>query len=492
VIAVSAVSAAVLLLVVFGAGWTARWNWLSLILVLLNCILWTLPLVSQLVARRLDPFHPLIYAALFFGIPMVVFRGAVLALGRDSYVLTATGDFHHYLNLALTWAAVGWLSVLAGFYLPLAARLGSRMKLLPRFMSQQVPQTSSIAAVLVIGLLINLLLLWEGAYGSALSEFPGDLTFVSVFRALGQWFLMGWFLVVFASARVERPGGWLALLLCAGALALGQALLSGSRALFFTFMIVAAAAAFYARSPRTSFRWAMTCFAAAVAGLFAGMLLISQYRILRMAEFGTEPISVQETAGLMANALEDNSRLVIREQISLAVDRLIERLNSLDFLGVTLARAESLQASERVAGIDNNIVKDVVLSVIPRPLWPGKPVTGDFGLWFSRLYLDSPYLTWAGPSVFGDLYRNFGFTGIPAGMLLVGIYLRVIYEALIRRGTGGPMAPLLYFFLLHALNWEAAYSSFVTGGSRAAFTFVLLASSAWAADRLAAGKSAAR
>jgi hypothetical protein len=476
-ISLGAGAAAGLLVLICSAGLLSSWNWTSFLLIAANLVLWSVPIVIQLMKKRLDPFHPLCYAALFFGLPMVVVRGLVLSLSKEPAMLDISGDTILYLDMALTWTAVGWGFVLCGYYLPIAAQLGRKVTLLPRSLARRdVESVSSLVLILAAGVSINLLLLLEGSFGSSLSEFIGSLTFVSVFRAMNHWFFMGWFLVVFLAVRVGFRSAPLALLLVSGTLAIVQGLLSGSRGYIFTCMIVAAAAAFYAGPGRIRSKWVVAFFGAAIAALFLGFLLMSQYRVLRQQQFGIEPISIGETSELVRTAIEDSSRMGLEEQAAVASARMLERLNSLDLLGITLARAEVLKPVERSVGIDNNILKDIVLGFIPRPLWPEKPTTGDFGLWFSRLYLDSPYLTWSGPSVFGDLYRNFGYVGIPAGMLLIGIYLRTIYEALVVGGAGAPMGPLLYVFLLQSLNWEGAYSSFITAGSRDAFTFLVLTS----------------
>jgi hypothetical protein len=474
-ISLAAAATAGLLILICSAGLGSSWNWTSLLLVAVNLVLWSVPLVVQLMKKQLDPFHPLCYAALFFGLPMVVVRGLVLALSNDPAMLDISGDTVFYLDMALAWTAVGWGFVLCGYYLPISAQLGRKVTLLPRSLtSRHLESVSRLVPILAAGVLINLLLLWEGSFGSSLSEFIGNLTFVSVFRAMNHWFFMGWFLVVFFAVRAGFRSAPLALLLVSGTLAVAQGLLSGSRGYVFTCMIVAAAAAFYAGPGRIRSKWVVAFFGAAIAALFLGFLLMSQYRVLRQQQYGIEPISIKETSALVRAAIEDSSRMGLEEQAAAASARMLERLNSLDLLGITLARSEVLKPAERSVGIDNNILKDIMLGFIPRPLWPDKPTTGDFGLWFSRLYLDSPYLTWSGPSVFGDLYRNFGYAGIPAGMLLIGIYLRTIYGALVGGGAGTPMGPLLYVFLLQSLNWEGAYSSFITAGSRDAFTFVVL------------------
>jgi oligosaccharide repeat unit polymerase len=130
-----------------------------------------------------------------------------------------------------------------------------------------------------------------------------------------------------------------------------------------------------------------------------------------------------------------------------------------------------LKAAEDAVGISNNIVRETLFGFIPRPLWPGKPIVGDFGLWFSRLYLDLASLTSNGPTVFGDLYRNFGFLGIPFGLFILGLAFRVIYESLIVRGIPTPLNAVLYISLISVVNWEATISPVIANGLRVLFAF---------------------
>jgi hypothetical protein len=162
------------------------------------------------------------------------------------------------------------------------------------------------------------------------------------------------------------------------------------------------------------------------------------------------------------------------EHILQTKDVLFERLNAIELLAVTLARAEELKPAESAVGIDNNILRDLQAALIPRPFWPDKPIISNFGLWFSRLYLDSPYVTWSGPSMFGDLYRNFGIVGVPIGMLFLGFCLRILYECTIMRGISGPLVPMLYTFLLMTVNLEGGYSGFLLAGSRVLFSIAVL------------------
>jgi hypothetical protein len=70
----------------------------------------------------------------------------------------------------------------------------------------------------------------------------------------------------------------------------------------------------------------------------------------------------------------------------------------------------------------------IAISYVPRILWPGKPNTTT-GEWVSQTY-GSPYdfHTDVGPTWIGELYFNWGYTGVVLGMFVVGFLLRLIQE----------------------------------------------------------------
>ena len=211
----------------------------------------------------------------------------------------------------------------------------------------------------------------------------------------------------------------------------------------------------------------------ALIALVFGVLAISQFRDLRQESFGTATTSLRDTTDLLGQVWGQTRQAAVSEQTDYVLDRLLERFNSIELLGVTLTRADSLKHAESVAGISNNIVNEFLVGFIPRPLWPDKPTVGDFGLWFSRLYLDIDYLTSNAPSVFGDLYRNWGFLGIPIGMFVLGVYLRVIYESLIARGIRNPSPRCCILSSTEPSVGKEPFSSIFPNILRSLFSFTL-------------------
>jgi hypothetical protein len=233
-------------------------------------------------------------------------------------------------------------------------------------------------------------------------------------------------------------------------------------------------AVFYARYTRLELRRLIPFLAISLIALLIGVSVFTQFRNLRVRMYSDLPVSIEETISLMDGALQYSGGLLFNEQASFIGTSLLDRFVGIDTLGVTLARAESLKSAERAAGINDNIFNDLVVMFVPRMLWPGKPLVGEFGLVFTRIYLESPYRSSNGPTIFGDLYRNFKFLGVPIGMLIVGLYLRVLYGSLIQRGIHSPLGPLFYVSLYGTFNWEATYTPFITNGLRTLFVLVTM------------------
>lgn len=91
---------------------------------------------------------------------------------------------------------------------------------------------------------------------------------------------------------------------------------------------------------------------------------------------------------------------------------------------------------------------------IPRSVWPGKPQTS-LGAWVKG-DLFGQYVRNAGwpPGAVAEAYINFGYLGIPLVMLLIGAFLRFVYETCLPfLGTSLPVT-VLYSALIYRLGFN--------------------------------------
>jgi hypothetical protein len=78
----------------------------------------------------------------------------------------------------------------------------------------------------------------------------------------------------------------------------------------------------------------------------------------------------------------------------------------------------------------------IVLSYVPRIVWANKPDMS-IGQWVTDAFVARGLKSHTGPSWIGEFYFNFGWPGIALGMLVMGIWMRVVNEMFFQ-----PDAPL--------------------------------------------------
>lgn len=93
------------------------------------------------------------------------------------------------------------------------------------------------------------------------------------------------------------------------------------------------------------------------------------------------------------------------------------------------------------------IPETLAASLVPRVLWPGKPL-GDPGLEFTREYYGSDILTASAITPQGDLYRYGGWVTVVAGMAALGWLVRNLDDALDVRTPQAALALLLLWPVL--------------------------------------------
>ncbi len=88
-----------------------------------------------------------------------------------------------------------------------------------------------------------------------------------------------------------------------------------------------------------------------------------------------------------------------------------------------------------------------------------------FLLIYSDLYFNFSGNSYALTTV-GDLLRNYNPVGVPIGMLLMGIFLRVAYSALVENQKITIGRATAYYMFLVSLSYEGFYSTIFIYGTR--------------------------
>ena len=166
-------------------------------------------------------------------------------------------------------------------------------------------------------------------------------------------------------------------------------------------------------------------------------------------------VSLDQYADNIVDTFDQVGRFDLRNGLELGLIGLAERLDTLSSVAVVVSNYEQLAPYEESYGLDNNIWKDISTFFIPRIIWNEKPVASEPRK-YSDLYFNYGENSFAITPI-GDLVRNYGPIGVPIGMFLFGIVIRMMYRALVENQQKKIWRSTLYFMLLMAISYEGFY-----------------------------------
>lgn len=416
----------------------------------------SLPAFFLLSKGRFDPFHPLVFPAWSYFLPAFFVGGILLSFGLvEPYYLAYVDDERYYLPLTFVYIIVSYLGLIAGFSLPAGRRLGEIVaKRLPvwDWQTERMPIPGLI--LLGLGLLNTALAFTLGILGfQKVSErgiFDGTVFLLSLFFA--QATLLLWLYVfrnkTFGFTQIVVIGTLVIT-------SLGRAIFQGNRGMFLnTFIMIAFA--FILSGRKISLRTGSLGSAIAFIAVVFGMIYGTTFRSIKQDQ---SVISMDKYADVVASTFEQVGAKDINDGLTLGFLSLGERLESVSALGVIVSNYEKLAPYEELYGIDNNIWKDTTTFFIPRIVWPDKPVAIEPGK-YADLYFNFSENAFA-VTPMGDLLRNFGPFGVPAGMMFLGFLLRFIYATLQENQAFSYWRATLYYMILTAISYEGTYSLIV-------------------------------
>jgi len=188
--------------------------------------------------------------------------------------------------------------------------------------------------------------------------------------------------------------------------------------------------------------------------LIGGMIYGTTFRSVKESQ---EQVSIDQYATLVSNTFD---KLMDQDPGTILVNgfgALAERIDAVSSLAVVVSNYEALAPYEEAWGINNNIYVDTVTFFIPRVIWPDKPVSIEPSK-YADLYFNFSENSFT-ITPMGDLLRNFGPIGVPLGMILLGIILRVLYASLIEGWKFQFWrATLFYVIFMNAISFEGVYS----------------------------------
>jgi hypothetical protein len=166
--------------------------------------------------------------------------------------------------------------------------------------------------------------------------------------------------------------------------------------------------------------------------------------------------AVSAAPGIFQQAVVDQSALTV---IPNSVDYLLQRIREIDSPAIILQRTPS-----QIGFINPvQLVEAPVAGIVPRALWPGKPIMAT-GYQVSQEYYE------LGPTVknssaitpVGDLYRHGGWVPVLAGMFLLGCGVRLLDDTLDVRSNPHAIFLLILLFPVLVKN-EVDWVTLVSG-----------------------------
>ena len=426
------------------------------------------PSVYLVYKKKFDPFHPLVFAAWSYVFPAFILGGIILTFGwSEHYFLSFIEDQQYNLPLSLVYVAIGFLGLTIGYYLPVGVFAAKNVeKLLPNW--DWKPSEAWFPGILLMlaGVGVNILGFIQGLLGyqraDEINIFDGLLSFLFILLNEGTFLL---WLAIFQSKK-KTGIYYIVLVILILFLPFRMALLGSRSSLLIS--IIPIAMAFQYSGRRLKWQHSVIFGFILSVAVCIGVVYGTSFRNIKGSEARVSAGDYigQVSATLDYLAAEDTSRLAEQSARSLA-----ERIENLSSLGVVVANYEKLAPFEASYGLENNIINDLYTSFIPRFVWADKPTTSDARA-YSDLYFNYGENSFA-ITPFGDLLRNFGTVGISLGMMILGIYLRLIYTSLIDTPTPAMWKKVAYFPLLTVVSYEGFYAVIFPSVIRTCFILIV-------------------
>ncbi|MCA1590859.1 MAG: hypothetical protein LC734_10855, partial [Acidobacteria bacterium] len=236
---------------------------------------------------------------------------------------------------------------------------------------------------------------------------------------------------------------------------LAKALLSGNRGGLVN-VFLTAALAFLLAGRRLTVKQSVAAGAILVFCVLGGMIYGTTFRNVKGSE---ERVSFEEYSDNIFATFEQVGRGDLVSTVQFGLATFAERVDTLSSVAVVVSSYEQLAPYEESYGLDNNIWKDISTFFIPRVLWPDKPVASEARK-YSDLYFNYPDNSFAITPV-GDLLRNYGPLGVPIGMFMFGMLLRIIYRTLVEDQPRRVLRCAIYIMLLLAVSYEGFFGPLI-------------------------------
>ncbi len=413
------------------------------------------PSIYYVYKGTFDLFHPLVYGVWSYIFPAFIGGAFIITFGwTEVYFLAYIENPTIDLPLSLTYIVLGYIGVVIGFYLPINKYF---VKALNNYMPNWKWNLDDVwipgFLLIFAGIGMNILGLLQGLLGfqrvDQIGVFDGLIVYLTTLFTVG--FILLW-LAVF-QLKKKNAIYYLTVVVLILLIPLKMAL-QGSRSSLMLSIIPIAMAFWYSGR---KLRWQHTVVfsGALVLAIAIGIIYGTSFRNIKGSE---ARMDAGDYVGQVFETVEYLGRTDSTKILSDGVRALAERIDNLSSLAVVVSNYEKLEPYEESYGLKNNIYNDLRTSFIPRLVWIDKPTTSDPRA-YSDLYFNYSENSFA-ITPFGDLLRNYGVFGILLGMMIIGIYFRILYSYLIDTDEPRLWKKIAYFPLLTVFSYEAFYAVF--------------------------------
>lgn len=399
---------------------------------------------------------PIVFATWSYFFPAFVMGGLFFAFGwSQPYYLAFTQDIPYTLPLTVGLVALGFSGLVIGYFLPIGERIGAFFaKLLPTANYEPPKYIGPGLILLMLGIFNTVLAFVLGVFGyqraGEISSYDGLIYLTTLLWMQASFLLWN---VLFRKKQITVSSVIVFILLVSTALS--KALLAGNRGSALQVFIIVVCA--YVLSGRE-----LKAKQIAISGtlltvlLIAGMIYGTTFRNIKGGE---TQLGFDQYTENIGRTFDQIGKSDSAQSLQFGFDRLTERLDILTTLSVVVSNYEQLAPYEEAYDLDNNIWKDMTVFLVPRVVWKEKPSASDPRR-YSDLYFNQGDTSFAITPI-GDLLRNFGIVGIPIGMLIIGVFLRVIYRSLVESQPLSIWRSMMYFMLLTSVSYEAFYGTII-------------------------------
>jgi hypothetical protein len=423
------------------------------------------PLAYMYRRGRFTFVDPLIFATLSYFIPAFVVGGLSFAVGLSNpHYFGLVQDPAYNLPLTIVLVGLGHAGFSLGYLSPIGTSGGRQLSgWLPSFDFSPESLIAPGLMLLLLGIGNTIIAFILGRFGyqrlAEYTNYDGLLFFLTLFWVQGSFIL--WY-AIFKRNRLDFFTIPLVAVLLVTSLT--KFLYSGSRGnIIQMFLIITFA--FILSGRRFTIKQGTIAGILLTLGLMVGMIYGTMFRNVK----GTEEVqNADQYTRNIFDTLDQVGQADMVDMLAFGASNFAERIDILTTLAVVVSNYEQLAPYEEIYGLSDNIWIETTTFLIPRVVWPNKPVVSDPRR-YSELYFDFGGNSYAITPV-GDLLRNYGIIGIPIGMFVLGVVLRFIYRSLVEGQVPVTWRLVFFFMLISTISYEGFYGTIMPVMFRVAVT----------------------